>query len=316
MIPMMAERYEMIGLSILVILALLPPGLTLLALLDWLKSRLTGSRRRRWLPRAALIADVLLALCLLDGWFIEPHRLTVSRITDSSPKIARSTGDLTIVHISDIHFERDNQFVRRVLATVAEQKPDLIVLTGDIPQLGSFDEGQMREWLAKLSRISLVYAVPGYYEDETVIRDSAIGKGVLLASASTETEVRGTRIVLQGFGPNSSFSGADRPDTSGALYIVLDHTPDSIPDAARLGPDWFFCGHTHGGQVRLPFWGAIVTASFTGKRYEYGRYRVGSMQAFVTRGIGLEPRPAPQVRFLCPPEIVVLKIRRSVDGKR
>ncbi len=312
----MAERYEMIGLSILVVLALVPPGLTLLTFIDWLKSRLTGSRRRKWLPRVALVANVLLALCLFDGWFIEPHRLTVTRITDSSPKIALTTGDLTIVHISDIHFEHDNPLVRKVLLTVAAQKPDLIVLTGDIPQLGPFDTEQLSEWLGKLRRVAPVYAVPGYYEDEAVIEDSAINDGVLLASEFKETEVRGTKIVLQGFGPKDRISAALRPDTDDALYIVLDHTPDSIPGAAGLKPDWFFCGHTHGGQVRLPFWGAIVTASYTGKRYEYGRYRVGTMQAFVTRGIGLEPRPAPQVRFLCPPEIVVLKISRSVGSER
>jgi hypothetical protein len=313
---MMAERYEMIGLLVLVALALLPPGLTLLAFMDWLKSRLTGSRRRKWLPRVALAADVLLALCLVDGSFIEPHRLTVTRITDSSPKIARTTGDLTIVHISDIHFERDNSFARKVLATIAAEEPDLILLTGDIPQLGPFDKGQLSQWLGKLRQIAPVYAVPGYYEDDAVLAGSPINDGVLLASKFKETEVRGTKIVVQGFGPNSRISAADPPTTDDAFYIVLDHRPDSIPGAARLKPDWFFCGHTHGGQVRLPFWGAIVTASFTGKQYEYGRYRVGAMQAFVTRGIGLEPHPAPQVRFLCPPEIVVLTIGRSVNSER
>jgi len=309
---MMAQRYETIGLLILVALALVPPGLTLLAFMDWLKSRLTGSRRRKWLWKTALAADVLLALCLLDGWLVEPHRLTVTRIADTSPKIARTTGDLTIVHISDIHFEQDNPFVRKVLSTIAEEKPDFIVLTGDIPQLGPFDKEQLKQWLGKLRQIAPVYAVPGYYEDDAVLAGSRISDGVLLASQFKEKEVRGTKIVVQGFGPNSRISPADRPDTDDALYLVLDHAPDSIPYAARLAPDWFFCGHTHGGQVRLPFWGAIVTASFTGKRYEYGRYHLGTMQAFVTRGIGLEPRPAPQVRFLCPPEVVVLKISRSV----
>lgn len=198
-----------------------------------------------------------------------------------------------------------------MLSVVKEQRPDLILLTGDVPQLGEFDRDQLHDWLRSLREIAPVYAVPGYYEDEAVIDGSPISDGVLLASEHTETTVRGTKIVIQGFGPGERVHPEQRPNTDGALYFVLDHTPDTIPYVARLSPDWFFCGHTHGGQVRLPFWGAVITASHTGKRYEYGRYRVGAMNAFVTRGIGLEPRPAPQVRFLCPPEIVVLAIGRS-----
>ena len=311
---MMAERYELNGLAMLVALALAPPLLTLLAFMDWLKSRLTGARRRRWLPRLALAADALLLLCLADGWLIEPHRLTVTRISDTSPKVASGTGELRIAHVSDIHFERNSHSTDRALRTIAREKPDIILLTGDIPQLGPFDRDQLHEWLRRLREIAPVYAVPGYYEDEAVIAGSPISDGVLLASEHMPTEVRGTKIVIQGFGPSDRIHPEQRPKTDGALYVVLDHTPDNIPYAAGLKPDWFFCGHTHGGQVRLPFWGAIITASHTGKRYEYGRYRIGKMQAFVTRGIGLEPRPAPQVRFLCSPEIVVLSIRRSPSG--
>ncbi len=304
----MAQRYEVVGLVMLVALALLPPGLAIMALLDRLRSRFTGARRRVWLPRLAVAANLLLAVCLIDGWMIEPRMVTVTRISDTSSKIAPDTGELTIIHISDIHFERHTAFTERLLSDIEAQKPDLILLTGDVPQLGRFDRRELYEFLGRLGKIARVYAVPGYYEDETVIDESPISDGVLLRSESAEVEVRGTRLVIQGFGPSDHIRPESRPQTGNALYLVLDHTPDTIPLAARLRPDWFFCGHTHGGQVRLPFWGAIITASDTGKRFEYGRYRVGRTQAFVTRGIGLEPRPAPQVRFLCPPEIVVLRI--------
>lgn len=310
---MIAEHYELIGLTLLVALALAPALLTLLAFMDWLRSRLIGAGRRRWLSRAALAADALLLFCLADGWLIEPNRLTVTRITDSSPKMAASTGELRIVHISDVHFEHNTSLTSRVLSTIARESPDIIMLTGDIPQLGEFNRDQLYEWLRKLRRIAPVYAVPGY-EDDSLISMSPIGEGALLVSEQMETEARGSRIVIERFGSCGHRDSTHHPTTDGALYIVLDHSPDSIPHAARLKPDWFFCGHTHGGQIRLPFWGAVITGADTGKRYEYGRYRVGEMQAFVTRGIGLEPRPAPQVRFLCPPEIVVLTVRRSARG--
>ena len=309
----MLERYEMIGLGILVTLALAPPALTLMALLDWLRERLVHSSRRRWLPRVALAADLLLILCLAYGRYIEPQRITVTRVADQSPEIAQRSGPLKIVHISDIHFERDNPFLRRVLRKVAAERPDLILLTGDLPQLGDFDKAELYEWLRGLRRVAPVYSVPGY-EPDALLAESPIGDGALNSlEQPVETEVRGTKITIQSLDLSRRRDKRARVGTDGVLGIVLNHFPDAIPDAARLKPDWFFCGHTHGGQIRLPFWGAVITASESGKRYEYGRYRIGGMQAFVTRGIGLEPRPAPQVRFLCPPEIVVLTISNSAD---
>ena len=60
--------------------------------------------------------------------------------------------------------------------------------------------------------------------------------------------------------------------------------------------------------VRVPFYGAIATLSKFGKKYEMGEYQVGPTTLFVTRGIGFEPYPAPRVRFLCRPEIVVIDL--------
>jgi predicted MPP superfamily phosphohydrolase len=62
--------------------------------------------------------------------------------------------------------------------------------------------------------------------------------------------------------------------------------------------------------VRLPWFGAILTASKYGKRYEAGLYQVGATQLYVSRGLGMEGLGAPRVRFLCPPEIVVLELSR------
>ena len=92
------------------------------------------------------------------------------------------------------------------------------------------------------------------------------------------------------------------------LRIVAYHTPDEVEDLAALSPDRYVAGHTHGGQVRLPFYGALTTASRFDKRYEMGRYQVGPTTLFVTRGIGFEPHPAPRLRFLCRPEIAVLDL--------
>ena len=92
------------------------------------------------------------------------------------------------------------------------------------------------------------------------------------------------------------------------MNILLYHTPDLAPEASRLGIDLQLSGHTHGGQVRLPFYGALVTGSLYGKRFEAGRYQLERMVLYVSRGLGLEGAGAPRVRFLCPPEMILWEI--------
>jgi predicted MPP superfamily phosphohydrolase len=95
--------------------------------------------------------------------------------------------------------------------------------------------------------------------------------------------------------------------------ILLYHTPDLAPISAQQGIDLQLSGHTHGGQVRLPFIGALFTGSLYGKRFEAGRIQVGEMTVYITRGIGLEGAAAPRVRFLCPPEVILWELTGRSD---
>jgi hypothetical protein len=89
-----------------------------------------------------------------------------------------------------------------------------------------------------------------------------------------------------------------------------------MPVAPQYGINLYLCGHTHGGQVRLPFYGAVVTASTLGKRFEMGYYRLQDTHLYVSRGIGFEGMGAPRVRFLCPPEITLVSIRVGEEDQR
>ena len=95
---------------------------------------------------------------------------------------------------------------------------------------------------------------------------------------------------------------------SSDFRILLYHTPDLIKEAVDKGIDLYLCGHTHGGQVRLPFYGAIVTFSGYGKKYESGKYIVGKTVLYVNRGVGMENN-IPRVRFLCRPEVLVIDVK-------
>jgi uncharacterized protein len=103
-----------------------------------------------------------------------------------------------------------------------------------------------------------------------------------------------------------------------AFRLLLFHAPDLMPEATILGIDLYLAGHTHGGQIRLPWYGAIFTSSQLGKRHEMGHYRQGSTELYVSRGVGLEGMSAPRIRFLSPPEVTLVEIRGSgqLSGSR
>ena len=87
--------------------------------------------------------------------------------------------------------------------------------------------------------------------------------------------------------------------------LLLYHSPDLMPEAVDLGVDLYLCGHTHGGQLRLPLFGALLTSSAFWKRYEMGRYEEHETTLYVSRGLGVEGFGAPRARFLSPPEIII-----------
>ena len=90
--------------------------------------------------------------------------------------------------------------------------------------------------------------------------------------------------------------------------ILLYHYSDLVESLKGLNVDLYLSGHTHGGQVALPVYGAVVTLAKFGKKYESGMYRVGKTLLYVNRGIGLESNHAPKVRFFARPEITVFEI--------
>jgi hypothetical protein len=92
---------------------------------------------------------------------------------------------------------------------------------------------------------------------------------------------------------------------AGAPMVLLSHTPDIFPDARDLGIPLVLAGHTQGGQVRIPFYGAVITDTRLGREYASGLFVEEGITLFVTRGIGTTRVP---VRFLCPPEAALITL--------
>jgi uncharacterized protein len=126
--------------------------------------------------------------------------------------------------------------------------------------------------------------------------------------------VAGVNVHVAGVGYPDAVRGffpalADLPADGPAVMICHPPYPDAVPerDASRI--DLICAGHTHGGQVALPFYGALLTFSKFGKRYERGLYPLDAGgYMYVSRGIGMEGFRMPRVRFCARPEVALIEL--------
>jgi len=270
-----------------------------------------------WLANLGLLAAEV------DGLYIEPFDLHTTELQLSGP--TKLSGEpLRIVHLTDLHIERITRRELDLIQQVNALKPDLILLTGDYTNVDYVNDAHTlrdtRTVLAQLSAPYGVYAVIGSVDGPDVMEKVFGGLPITVLDDQIHTlQIGRQEIDLVGVSNFGQTRDAQRLSElmeqvpREAYSILLYHTPDLIEVADRLQVDLYLAGHTHGGQVRLPLWGAIITMSSFGKRYESGLYQLNSTTLYVSRGIGLEGLSLPRARFLCPPEIVVIDLGKEAS---
>jgi len=279
--------------------------------------------------RAPVLALVILAFVQASLWalmaygtLVEPFRLRVRRVEVPSRKLSNPGTPLRIVQLSDLHVERTTPRERALAGLVAALEPDLILLTGDYLNTSYRRDPQalsdLRDLLARLHAPAGVIAIWGTpkVDFQDVLRPVLDGLGIiLLEDEAREVAVRDHRLWLVGLTCTRDLELA-RTNLrkllcgvpKGAYTILLHHTPDLMPEAAAQGLDLVLAGHTHGGQWRLPGFGAVYTSSRYWKRYEGGYRRERATDLYVSRGLGMEGFGLPRARFFCPPEVVLVTL--------
>jgi len=231
------------------------------------------------------------------------------------------------LHLGDLHVERVTAREHQVVELSHALKPDVICISGDFLNLSNVHDPvaweHTRAILARLDAPLGVYVVTG-----SPPIDKLEVMPQLFDGLAHIHWLRDERVTLDHHGQPIYMVGitcTHNPTVDGAALdnilhgdpddftILLYHTPDLAPIAAAQGVDLQLSGHTHGGQVRLPFLGALFTSSLYGKKFEAGRYQIGALTLYVSRGIGLEGKGAPRARFLCPPEIIFWEISPLVS---
>lgn len=249
--------------------------------------QLRARRQRRILLSAIVVPGIL----LLYSCAVEPYWLKLSR-----HEVGAGSGSLRILHLSDLHFTTAGSRERRILEIVKEENPDLIVLTGDGISSG-FDSRGFEGFLSSLEAPQGVFACEGNWEDWVPTSLECYRRG--------RVRILDRDCVKLGDGVELLGPALSRSEGPAALRIALAHYPDVLPSAAARGIDLVLAGHTHGGQVRLPFLGALHTP-FKSGGFESGWYQEGDTRMFVSRGIGVSIFP---LRFLCRPEVALLHVR-------
>jgi len=243
--------------------------------------------------------------------------LEVNEFVLMPPDLPQAFDGFSIVHLSDIHAMRTRpEGWYDFVATAVEQlEPDLIAITGDFLVDGD-DFVRIERVLPRLRAPRGVWAILGnhdLWEAPDKLRDLLARRGIgLLTNRRTEIGFNGATLDLVGVE-----SPWNRPTvawrelfdmSSRRTTIVLSHTPDNAPTLARMGVTLMLAGHTHGGQIRLPWIGSLIVPSRYGKRYDQGWFTIGSLPVYVNRGIGAY---SPDMRLACRPEITRFVLRAS-----
>jgi predicted MPP superfamily phosphohydrolase len=206
-------------------------------------------------------------------------------------------------------------FFREVVAQTMRFQPDLILLGGDFVTWERHIPLMAELLLTDLTAPDGVYAVLGnhdYWANADGVIAAMTSRGVRFVVNRSVTIQRGDdRIALAGI--DELYRGT--PDINAAFALVdpripclgLSHHPDIIELLGDRRVDLLVCGHTHGGQIRVPFFGALVVPSKHEGRYASGFHRKGGVLLYVSRGIGA----IPPLRILCKPEVATFVLRRS-----
>jgi hypothetical protein len=278
-----------------------------------------------------LLLFLLLAVLALAFYArrIEPRRVEITRYDVACPNLPPELDGLTICQLSDIHVAREERHEGCVADALRSVSADLYVLTGDLIH-GERGIPRLVAWLAKLSdAVRPAVAVPGNAEhkigvDPADVRSGLESVGVpLLVNASMRLPVRGGEVQIVGVDdPHTGFSDFEEAyrDADPALWtLLLCHSPDGVADIGDRRADLVLCGHTHGGQIRLPIVGALHAHTLRVRGLVAGWYRgealsraigrdAGSMQVYISRGLGRSGVP---YRLLCRPELPVFTLRRA-----
>jgi uncharacterized protein len=281
-----------------------------------------STTRRRFLLGAVAAGATALGA---DGVLLEPNFPRLVRKEFSLPRWPEQLDGFTIALLSDFHYDPIFSVhpLHGAVPMVNRAHPDLVALVGDfvtIPSFGEHKKGALAaepcaQLLSKLTAPHGLWAVLGNHDDETDpehVSNALTAQNIkVLANQSVPIERDGAHFWLAGVNDVLSHT-ADMPKTlqpvpSDEAVVLLAHEPDYADEVQQYPVDLQLSGHSHGGQIRIPFVPLFYLPKL-GRKYVWGTYQIGPLPLYTTAGLGTIELP---IRFRCPPEVVLVTLRKS-----
>lgn len=274
--------------------------------------------RPAWRGRLRSSVGVALGLVLglpaVAGWsfLVEPFWLEVTHLEVEAPGLSKP---VRLALVADIQTDAIGDYEVAFFERLIEEEPDYVLLAGD------YIHGNREVFQGNAPRFRALFqeacaragfegvAVEGNC-DWPDWPDLFEGACVQTVRESGELQLGELAITALGM-QDSAYPRISVPAREG-FHIVIGHHPDFA--LGDVQADLLLAGHTHGGQVRLPFFGPPLTLSRIPRSWAAGRTELEDGKTLVvSRGIGMERSHAPELRFLCRPELVILDLIPSPD---
>jgi predicted MPP superfamily phosphohydrolase len=255
------------------------------------------------LSRRQFLAAVLLATpgaVFADAKYLEPTRLKVRHL-----RVGSGTPTHRFVHFTDLHHKGDRDYLKAVVAKINSLAPDFVCFTGDLIE----EEKFLAEALEILSGVKApMFGVPGNHDYWSKVSFAPIHRCFNATGGAwlldEQRPIAGGKINLIGI-TCSHDNQARRPLNPAVKNILLMHYPAWVKKLAGQKFDLMLAGHSHGGQVRIPFYGPLMVP-YGVDEFDWGFYQTAAGPLYVNAGIGYVYTY--NFRFNCRPEITVVEI--------
>lgn len=266
-----------------------------------------------------IIIPLLVASLLVPTWYFNNFSIKLTEQTVFSDKVQN---DIKIAVISDLHGEKLGKGNSRIIDKIAEQKPDLIFVLGDMYTKNHYDQIDTAvEITDKLSKLADVYVVTGDHDTDVEYSEKLVNiKNVhLMNYEKTDLNINDTDMTIYGidnvyFSPSFDLHNEFDEPNHQRFNILLAHIPET-EHFENFGVDLIFSGDTHGGMIRLPLIGPLYYNGYVLPRLTYpdritdkGLFSFEDKQIFVTSGIGNYPIA---LRFLNRPEVCIITLKKE-----
>lgn len=276
--------------------------------------------KKRFKKLFLLIAFLISIISLFYYSFIfEPNNIQVEKISIEIENLPEEFESAKIVHLTDFHSHNFGEREKRVLGIIKDLNPDFVFITGDFIDHNTKDINSCQKFWQELSNQhqGKVFGVLGNHEhwlkspDIDAIKRMLERNGIVILNNGNKKIYKDENyIYLLGVDdPDSELDDLPKAiiDTEENIpKILLAHSPDIIDNLQGEKVNLVLAGHTHGGQIVIPFIKPFWVPTKNRGKYASGLFKIDNTYLYVNRGIGMASL---QARFNCPPEIAVIELK-------